>query len=125
MHILDIRNNHILKKDAKEGIIKARHEISNKQLGIIIEEINNELFEKILMRITSNNLKQWTENQLKNILTRKEYDNLPNFIDKMKELNTIKQNNRNDNITFEIKDELLYSYYKIKAFEIKYNSIPN
>lgn len=105
--------------DAKEGTIIAAKNIENNIIRTIVKSINNPIYENILTKIAQQKLFSFTLEKVQNILTEKEIDNLPNFLETTLKLNIIQKNEYNDEFMF--KDRLYYSYYRIKAFEKEYS----
>ncbi len=110
-------NNQINQDKAIEGIILAGYEIGNKQLRRNLKKINNQVFNDILMKITEKELTNFNESSLQNILSDDEYTILPEFFKRMEEYEILESMNYTDEKTYNFKDKLTYSYFRIKSFE--------
>ena len=104
--------------DAKEGTIIAAKNMENNLIRTIVKSINNPLYEDILTKIAQKQYFSFTYTEIEDILTEKEIDNLPNFLNTTLKLNIIQKDEYDNKYIF--KDRLYYSYYRIKSFEKEY-----
>ena len=115
----NLNENKISIAYAKEGTIIAARNMENNQIRRTLKQINNKLYENILIKIASNNLTSFRQENLHEILSEKEVDDIDAFLEKVKQLNIIQKDDYSDRYVFE--DMIFYTYYHIKAFERKYN----
>ena len=99
--------------DAKEGTIIAAKNMENNLIRTIVKSINNPLYEDILTKIAQKQYFSFTYTEIEDILTEKEIDNLPNFLNTTLKLNIIQKDEYDNKYIF--KDRLYYSYYRIKS----------
>lgn len=114
----NLNKNIISLVDAKEGVILAAQNMENNLIRRTLKRINNPLYEEILTKIASKKLISFSQEKLENILTEKEIDNLPQFLEKIIKLNIIQKDEYTGEYVF--KDIIFYTYYHIKAFEKDY-----
>jgi TusA-related sulfurtransferase len=69
------------------------------------------------MKITKKELTNFNESSLQNILSDDEYTILPEFFKRMEEYEILESMNHTDEKTYNFKDKLTYSYFRIKSFE--------
>lgn len=105
--------------DAKESVIIASKNMGRNPLRRTLKGITNPLFHEMLTKIASKELLMFTFNQIEDIFTEKEMDNLPDFIKTVTNLGIIKKDEYSNQYLF--KDGLFYVYYHIKAFEKEYS----
>ena len=118
-------NSRISQKNAEEGIILAGYEIGNKQLRRNLKRMNNPLYNDMLIKISKNQLINFDKSSLKNILTSDEYEHLKEFLDKMEEYDILESIDYTEETTYNFKDKLAYSYFRIKSFEKTYSKNTN
>lgn len=114
----NLNKNIISLVDAKEGVILAAQNMENNLIRRTLKRINNPLYEEILTKIASKKLISFSQEKLENILTEKEIENLPQFLEKIIKLNIIQKDEYTGEYVF--KDRIFYTYYHIKAFEKDY-----
>lgn len=114
----NLNKNIISILDAKEGVILAAQNMENNLIRRTLKRINNPLYEEILTKIASKKLISFSQEKLENILTEKEIENLPQFLEKIIKLNIIQKDEYTGEYVF--KDRIFYTYYHIKAFEKDY-----
>ena len=111
----NLNQNTISISDAKEGVILAAQNMENNLIRRTLKRINNPLYEEILIKIASKKLISFSQEKLAKILTEKEMDNLPHFLEKITNLNIIQKDEYTNEFVF--KDRIFYTYYHIKSFE--------
>ena len=112
----NLTTNNITVDMAKKGIIDAADELANRQIRRIIYHVDSPVYEKILLKIASDNLSTFTSDSLKEILSGDEYEQVDEFISNMLDIQLLKVYDKwKDRIEYEFTEKTFYTYYNIKS----------
>ena len=110
-----VKSNIINENIVLNGILKASIEIGNKQLSLILDKIENDMYDNILLKLGENKLLTFNKSQIKEILSENENEILNEFLFQMKELNILEYVGRKINETYTFTNRLYFVYFLIKA----------
>ena len=110
-----IKSNIINENIVLNGILKASIEIGNKQLRLILDKIENESYDKILLKLGKNKLLTFEKNQIEKIFSKNENKILNEFLSQMKTLNILEHVGKKINEKYTFTNRLYFVYFLIKA----------
>lgn len=98
-----------------DGILNAAIEIGNKQIRLILDQIENDEYDNILLKLGKHKLIEFEKAQLIELLSDGENKILDDFLRQMKELNILEHIGRKVNEKYTFTNRLYFVYFLIKA----------
>lgn len=112
----NLTKNKITISEAKNGIKEAAQELQKRQIRRVLTHVKTPEHEKILLKMGENKLSKFTQQDIKEILTPQEQEILPEFINKMLQIDMIKIIDEWNNTTeYEFTEKTFYTYYNITS----------
>ena len=111
----NVRNNKITDETVVSGILKAAVEIGNKQISLILDQIEDDHYENILLKLGKNKLIQFKKSQLDDILNGEELQILDKFLSRMVELNILEHVGKKLKEEYTFTNRLYFVYFLIIA----------
>ena len=110
----NLTKNNISINDAKEGIKQAAFELKNRQIRRILNHIKSPEYENILLKLGKNKITSFTQEDIKALFSEKEIEIMPEFLNKMVNINLLKIIDEWDGIKeYEFTEKTTYTYYNI------------
>lgn len=113
-----IENDKIDKETVIKGIINAANEFASKQIKSILNQIRSQDYENILIKLGGNNKYHFQKNELKEILTDKEWNKISDFLIRAKKLGIIESAGRKNSGEYQFTNRLYYVYFMIQHLKI-------
>ncbi len=111
----NVRNNLITEEDVVNGILKAAVEIGNKQISLILDQIEDDNYENILLKLGKHKLIQFKKSQLEDLLNVEELQIIDNFLSRMVELNILEHVGKKLKEEYTFTNRLYFVYFLIIA----------
>jgi len=112
----NLTKNKITISEAKNGIKEAAQQLQKRQIRRVLTHVKTPEHEKILLKMGENKLSKFTQQDIKETLTPQEQEVLPEFINKMLQIDMIKIIDESDNTTeYEFTEKTIYTYYNITS----------
>lgn len=111
----NVKSNLINEEMVLKGILNAAIEIGKKQISLILDRIENDEYDKILLKLGKNKLIKFEKSEIANILSESENNLLDDFLTQMKELNILEHVGRKANEEYTFTNRLYFVYFLIMA----------
>ncbi len=111
----NVRNNRITEESVVNGILKAAVEIGNKQISLILDQIEDDNYENILLKLGKQKLIQFKKSQLEDLLNDEELQIIEKFLSRMIELNILEHIGKKLKEEYRFTNRLYFVYFLIIA----------
>ena len=111
----NVRDNIIDEEMVLNGVLKAAIEIGNKQISLILDLIEDDNYEKILLKLGKKRLIKFKKSQLTPLLNDDENNVMNDFLTRMVELNILEHVGKKLKEEYTFTNRLYFVYFLITA----------
>ena len=111
----NVEDGVINEKAVLAGILNAAFVFGNKQIKLVLNQIEEDVYEDILLKLGKNKLMEFKKSELEDILSEEENKILENFLSRMKELNIIEHLGKEIKEEYTFTNRLYFVYFLILA----------
>ncbi|MBR0271304.1 MAG: hypothetical protein IJQ68_04835 [Methanobrevibacter sp.] len=111
----NVKNDLISEEIVFKSVLNASIELGNKQISLILDQIENDEYENILLKLGKHKLIEFEISDIKEILNDKENEILNEFLLRMEELNILEHVGKKIKERYTFTNRLYFVYFLIKA----------